>query len=93
MKGFLKYLILWDLNKKSMTGSEIAEEFETRKGSKPSPGTIYPALKELKDKGLISADKNKTYTLTKEGKKELNKACASFSKIFYDMHEMHNWNK
>lgn len=73
-----------------MTGAEIARELENRKGSKPSPGTIYPALKELKEKGLITSDKNKAYSLTKEGKNELKKACCAFCKIFYDMKDMFN---
>ncbi len=88
MKGYLSYLILWILNKKKMTGVEIAQELEKRKGTKPSPGTIYPALKELKSKGLIIADKKKTYSLTKKGEKELKSACSFFCTIFYDMNEM-----
>lgn len=88
MKGFLSYLILWILSKKSMNGSGIAKELKKRRGTKPSPGTIYPALKELKEKGLITADKDKTYSLTKKGKKELKSACDFFCKTFYDMKEM-----
>jgi PadR family transcriptional regulator, regulatory protein PadR len=90
MKGFLSYLILWNLGKRSMTGAEIARELEKRKGSKPSPGTVYPTLKELKEKKLIVSDKTKTYSLTKAGRAELKKACHIFCKIFYDMHEMTN---
>ncbi|MCX6777479.1 MAG: PadR family transcriptional regulator [Candidatus Micrarchaeota archaeon] len=88
MKGFLSYLILWNLNGRSMTGAELAKEFEKRRGSKPSPGTIYPVLKELKKKGLISSDNGKAYSLTKRGKDELRSACGSFCAIFYDMREM-----
>jgi len=88
MKGFLSYLILWNLSKKSMNGAEISKELEKRRGTKPSPGTIYPALKELKEKQLISADKDKIYSLTTKGKRELKNACASFCKTFYDMKEM-----
>lgn len=88
MKGFLSYLVLWNLSKKPMTGAEIARELEKRKGTKPSPGTIYPLLKELKEKKMIVSDKNKTYSLTKEGSVELKKACHIFCNIFYDMHEM-----
>ncbi|MEE9459013.1 MAG: PadR family transcriptional regulator, partial [Candidatus Bathyarchaeia archaeon] len=51
MKGFLSFIIMWLVNKKHMSGAEIALELEKRKGSKPSPGTIYPVLKDLKDKG------------------------------------------
>lgn len=71
-----------------MNGSELAKELEKRKGSKPNPGTIYPALKELKEKGLIKADKNKTYSLTKNGEIEIQSACSFFCQIFYDMKDM-----
>lgn len=88
MKGFLSYLILWNLGKRSMTGAELASELEKRKGSRPSPGTIYPALKELKAQGLIAADGGKAYSLTKKGKGELKAACGFFCGIFYDMNDM-----
>jgi DNA-binding PadR family transcriptional regulator len=34
---------------------EIADEIAKRKGEKPSPGTIYPALKNLREMGFISS--------------------------------------
>ena len=46
MRGLLGFLILFLLSKKSMHGQEIADEIAKRKGEKPSPGTIYPALKK-----------------------------------------------
>ncbi len=88
MKGFLSYLILWILSKKKMNGAEISRELEKRRNTKPSPGTLYPALKELKDNGLIESDEKKYYSLTDKGKKELNSACNFFCKAFYDMKEM-----
>jgi DNA-binding PadR family transcriptional regulator len=71
-----------------MNGAELAKELERRRGSKPSPGTIYPALKELKQKKLISSDKEKVYSLTKKGEQELIEAGKSFCKIFYDAEDM-----
>lgn len=88
MKGFLSFLILWVLSKENMTGSEIAKELGERKGSKPSPGTIYPALKYLKEKKLIKDDTGKRYSLTEKGKKELQEALNSFLKTFPDIDEM-----
>ena len=88
MKGYLTYLILWILNNKNMNGAEITREFEKRRGTKPSPGTIYPALKELKNKDLISVDDSKTYSLTTRGEIELKSACKFFCRIFYDAQEM-----
>ncbi len=71
-----------------MNGAEIGGELEKRRGSKPSPGTIYPALKELKNIGLIKVDAKKTYSLTPTGEEELKTACKFFCTIFYDMKDM-----
>ncbi len=88
MKGFLSFLIMWFVKKKPMSGTEIALEIEKRKGTKPSPGTIYPALKDLKDKELLSIDKEKRYSLTKKGEKELETHLNMFFKTFCDVDEM-----
>jgi DNA-binding PadR family transcriptional regulator len=88
MKGFLSFLILWLISKKTMNGVEIAQELEKRKGNRPSPGTIYPVLKDLKDKGLLGIDENKRYSLTKKGKKELEMSLHTFFETFWDVDEM-----
>ncbi len=85
MRGLLSFLILFLLSKKTMHGQEIAEEIEKRKGTKPSPGTIYPALKSLKKMGLVEEKKEgKTivYHLTKNGEQELEIAKKHFCKAF-----------
>jgi PadR family transcriptional regulator, regulatory protein PadR len=92
MKGFLSYLILWILSKNSLNGAEIGRELEKRRGTMPSPGTIYPALKELKNKGLIKVDANKYYSLTHQGEEELKLGCEFFCQIFYDMKEMSDFS-
>ena len=71
-----------------MTGAEITLELESRKGSRPSPGTVYPVLKSLKDKGLLSIDKNKRYSLTKKGEKELEEHINTFFQTFCDIEDM-----
>lgn len=92
-KGYLTYLILWILSKKSMKGAEISKELEKRRGKKPSSGTLYPPLNELKNKELISVDEKKYYSLTPQGEKELKEACEYFCNIFYDVEEMLNFCK
>ena len=87
-KGFLSFLILWLISKKSMTGAEIALDLEKRKGKKPSPGTIYPVLKNMKEKKLISIDVKKSYTLTETGKKSLEAHLDAFIQTFHDIDEM-----
>jgi PadR family transcriptional regulator PadR len=93
MKGYLTYLILWIIGKTNTNGAGIGRELEKRRGKKPSPGTIYPALKELKNKGLISVDKNKNYSLTSKGTKELKILCKFVSNLFYDIKEMSDFCK
>ena len=74
-----------------MNGQEISEELRKRRGTKPTPGTIYPALKELKAKGLVSVEKKgraTIYTLSKSGQEGLEKACkyfcSTYGEIFKD---------
>ena len=88
MRGLLSFLILFLLSKKPMSGQEIALELKRRRGEKPSPGTIYPALKNLRKENLIQEKKKaKTivYTLTEEGKAGLKIAKRRFCKIFVDV--------
>lgn len=88
LKGYLSYLILWIIHKKTRNGAEITREIEKRRGTKPNPGTIYPLLKELKNKGLISINEKKYYSLTLSGEEELKEECKFFCKIFHDVDEM-----
>ena len=87
-KGFLSFLILWMLRETKMNGSEITDEIEERKGRRFSPGTIYPVLKKLKEKGLIIDDEEKRYSLTENGEKELIIRIDNFFKAFYDLEDM-----
>lgn len=85
MRGMLSFLILFLLSKRPMHGQEIAEEIGKRKGDIPSPGTIYPALKSLKEAGIIKESKSgKTikYSLTHDGQKALETAKHQFCRIF-----------
>ena len=85
MRGMLGFLILYLLSKKPMHGQDLATEISNRKGEKPSPGTIYPALKGLREMGFISEEKvGKTivYSLTEKGENALKMAKRKFIKIF-----------
>jgi PadR family transcriptional regulator, regulatory protein PadR len=85
MRGMLGFLILFLLSKQSMHGQELADEISKRKGEKPSPGTIYPALKSLRELGFISEEKEgKTivYNLTDRGKVALRNAKRRFARTF-----------
>ncbi len=88
MRGLLSFQILWLLSKKGMHGEEIAQEIGKRRGEKPKPGTLYPALKELKENGLIKGSKKGkviTYSLTERGKRSVSKSVTYFCKAFGDI--------
>lgn len=88
MRGMLSFLILFLLSKKPMHGQELAEEIGKRKGGKPSPGTIYPALKALKEAGLIKETKSGktiTYRLTERGGRGFEHAKIHFCRVFIDV--------
>jgi PadR family transcriptional regulator, regulatory protein PadR len=85
MRGMLGFLILFLLSKKPMHGQELAEDIAQRKGDKPSPGTIYPALKSLREAGFIIEEKEGkiiVYTLTDRGKQALRIAKRKFTRTF-----------
>ena len=87
MRGMLGFLILFLLSKKPMHGQALAGEIAIRKGEeKLSPGTIYPALKGLKELGFIVEERDgKTivYSLTDRGEKALKLAKRKFIRTFF----------
>ena len=93
MRGFLSFTALRLIGKKPMSGEELRKELAVRKGSKPSPGTIYPVLKAMSGSGWIEeiktgskgSSKEKKYKITPKGKKELEIATRKFVAIFCDM--------
>jgi DNA-binding PadR family transcriptional regulator len=88
MRGMLAFQILWLLSKRSMNGQELSNELGARRGAKPTPGTIYPALKELREKDLVTMERKgraTIYTLTAEGDAGLEKACRYFCSAFGDI--------
>ena len=90
MRGMLSFQILWLLSKKKMHGEQIAKEMEKRRGEKPKAGTLYPALKELKARGMIKGEKEGkiiVYSLTTNGKKSVKQATDYFCRCFSDIFE------
>ncbi len=78
-KRGLKQVILNVLKDREMTGSQIIDEIEklTLGMWRPSPGSIYPALDQLEQDGLLRISRvdgwKKYYELTKKGREELGK--------------------
>lgn len=90
MRGMLSFYILWLLSRKPRHGEEISQELGKKRGEKPKAGTIYPALKDLKSKGLIHGEKKGkiiVYSLTPEGKKVVKTSCDYFCRVFEEIFE------
>ena len=91
MRGHLSFIVLRLISKQPMSGEDLRKELEKRKGTKPSPGTIYPVLKSLSENGWIAeaedSRKEKKYHLTESGKRELKDATNRFIALFCDMQE------
>lgn len=88
MRGYLSFSILYLLGKKPMYGSELASELTKRRFDRPTPGTIYPALKALQEEGLIKPQGKggkKVYHLTREGRAGLRDAARYFVQAYADV--------
>jgi len=85
MRGMLSFMILWLLSSRPMNGQVLAGEIGKRRGDKPNPGTIYPALKELVNRGLIKGHaegRTIVYELTDPGRSSLAKSLEYFERVF-----------
>ena len=88
-RGLLRFLVLKLLAEKSMSGVEIVEEISQESGErwKPSPGSIYPLLAQLQNKGYteeLPAEESglKRYALTEKGVKFFENEIKSGQKFF-----------
>jgi DNA-binding PadR family transcriptional regulator len=74
--GFLKLTLLTLVSKGPLHGYALMKRIErlTDEEWKPSPGSIYPALQELVQDGLVTCNaqgRKKVYAITPEGKDAL----------------------
>lgn len=79
-RGLLRFLVLKMINEKPMSGTEIAEHIEKQTAGrwKPSPGSLYPLLGWMLNKGFTKespkgSDGLKRYTFTAKGNQFLVK--------------------
>jgi DNA-binding PadR family transcriptional regulator len=76
-RGDIRTAALLLLNEEPRNGYQIMQEVEERSDGvwRPSPGSVYPALQQLEDEGLIRADElegRKLFKLTDEGRVYVN---------------------
>jgi DNA-binding PadR family transcriptional regulator len=77
-------------------GYELMKELETKSGGiyKASAGAIYPALQQLEDEGMVISDAaagKRTYSLTNEGRAELQKESETVKRIWQRAQQAGDW--
>ena len=86
-RGYLKLVILNILSKRESSGYDIMKYVkETTEVFSPSPGSLYPALRQLREEKLVDfkiVGRRKVYHITKQGKAYL-KDLLSKRKNFYE---------
>ena len=88
IKGLLSLSILNLLNKKQLCGDDLADIIGNKKYGKLTPGTIYPALKSLRENKLIKfkqMGRKKVYSLTNRGIEEYKIINKIFKKMIKEI--------
>lgn len=82
--------ILYKLSKEPQSGYGLMESLQaTTEGAwRPGPGSVYPILKELKKRNLVQAQprsgrSKQVYSITADGRRELEDSRDQFDKISY----------
>ena len=75
-RGAIRIAIISLLGERPMHGYEIITELETRSDGRwrPSPGSIYPTLDRLEDRGVLTSaevDGKRQFSLTDRGRQQL----------------------
>lgn len=77
VRGLLKLLILKELEKGDATGYDLIKKVGRRISKEPSPGSVYPLLKELAESGFLTVNvkgNRKFYSLLEKGRTVLREA-------------------
>jgi DNA-binding PadR family transcriptional regulator len=77
-RGMIKAAVFAALAEGPMHGYQIMQRVESLSGGvwRPSPGSVYPTLQELEDRGLVRSeevDGKRVYSLTETGAAEADK--------------------
>ena len=92
-KGLIRLHILYHATKENLYGLWIIEELR-RHGYNLSPGTLYPILHKMEEKGYLESEKElvrgkirRVYRTTPNGEDLLKEAKAKVKELFGEMFE------
>jgi len=94
--GEIRLAILSLLAEGPKHGYQLMKEMKERSGGvySASAGSVYPTLQQLEDEGLIAAEMQggrRVYSLTEEGRKELDKERDAARRIWERAEEYEDW--
>jgi DNA-binding PadR family transcriptional regulator len=94
--GEIRLALLSMLESGPKHGYELMKELESKSGGiyKASAGAIYPALQQLEDEGMVISDAGagkRTYSLTDEGRAELQKEAETVKRIWRRAEQAGDW--
>jgi DNA-binding PadR family transcriptional regulator len=71
----LRHWILYLVRDAPKSGAEIMDIMESNLQGwwRPSPGSVYPMLKDMVEEGLLSRSEDKKYSLTSKGREEIDR--------------------
>jgi DNA-binding PadR family transcriptional regulator len=89
-RGDIRTAALLLLAEEPRNGYQLMQELEERSGGvwRPSPGSVYPALSQLEDEGLVrveEVDGRKAYALTDAGRESVEKRNADAASPWDEM--------
>jgi DNA-binding PadR family transcriptional regulator len=90
-RGHLRFFVLNALGEQDLAGYSLMKKLGEELGDKPSPGTIYPLLEQLKRENLVKCKdckRKKVYSITKKGKDFLKQAQASRDEFLEKLRKM-----
>ena len=73
--GMLNYWIMKNVSESPLNGSDIMKEMSRKSNGhwRPSPGSVYPALFHMEEKGFVKKESDGKYSITDSGKAEMKK--------------------
>lgn len=85
--SMLELQVLWHLSSQDTHGYALIQDLSKHRSSPLTPGTLYPLLGRFEKQGLIrvkeTGDRDKkTYTITEDGQKLLDKLSHEFIETF-----------
>lgn len=91
-RGDVRVALLRLLTEEPRNGYQMIEEIVRRSGGvwRPSPGSVYPALQQMEDEGLVRGEEtggSRLYRLTEEGRRQADERAEPWADVVRSLPE------